>query len=255
MNKFRFWATLLDAYDNFVNSETIWEQYWGWSEKPPHTPEQFKALQKQSLVDSINRVDGEPSKAADRGTCFNEVIDCLILNQPTKRDDITIAGDKERGVIVAQMDGFTFEFPTDLCRQFAAQYTQNGAKAVPQFRCEGVLHLSTADVTLYGYIDELMPYGVHDIKTTKSYTVGKFRNHWQHRVYPYCLGQMGIRSDYFQYDVVEFSGKQISTYKEFYPTFDKGKIEVELERQCTELIAFINDNIADIDRSTTTIFG
>ena len=39
------------------------------------------------------------------------------------------------------------------------------------------IFLSTAygNVLVYGVIDELMPASIHDIKTTGSYTVGKYR--------------------------------------------------------------------------------
>lgn len=47
--KFRFYATLLDAYQNYLDSDIIWSKYWGWSENPPHTPEEFKKIQFQSL--------------------------------------------------------------------------------------------------------------------------------------------------------------------------------------------------------------
>lgn len=241
-NRYRFWATLLDSYTNYLNSEAIWEKYWGWSENPPHTPEEYAEQQFQNLIDSINRVDGVPSEPEDKGTCFNEIIDCLIAGKPTEREDIAITIDKERNMIVAFMDGFHFEFPIDVCRDFAKQYTYNGAKCVSQYKCEAELQLPTATVTLYGYIDELMPSGVHDIKTTRSYNVGKYLHNWQHRVYPYCLWKEGVKCDYFQYDVMEINGKQYNAYKEFYPTFNKKPIQEDLEQICTEFIGFIEEH-------------
>ena len=78
--KFKFYATLLDAYQNYLDSDIIWSKYWGWSENPPHTPEEFKKIQFQSLIDKINRVPFD-SEAADKGTAFNEVIDCMVLHR------------------------------------------------------------------------------------------------------------------------------------------------------------------------------
>ena len=42
--KFKFYATLLDAFTGYLRSDAIYERYWGFSENPPHTPEEFKAL-------------------------------------------------------------------------------------------------------------------------------------------------------------------------------------------------------------------
>lgn len=62
--KWRFYATLLDSFQNYLNSEVIWEQYWGWSENPPHTPEEFKQKQFQDLIDRINRVPFDSEAAS-----------------------------------------------------------------------------------------------------------------------------------------------------------------------------------------------
>lgn len=75
--KYRIYATLLDAFGAYLNSDVIWDKYWGWSENPPHTPEEFHEQQFQELIDRINRKPFD-SEAADRGTAFNEIIDCMI---------------------------------------------------------------------------------------------------------------------------------------------------------------------------------
>lgn len=33
--KYRIYATLLDAFGAYLNSDVIWDKYWGWSENPP----------------------------------------------------------------------------------------------------------------------------------------------------------------------------------------------------------------------------
>ena len=45
--KYRIYATLLDAFGAYLNSDVIWDKYWGWSENPPHTPEEFHEQQFQ----------------------------------------------------------------------------------------------------------------------------------------------------------------------------------------------------------------
>ena len=82
--KYRFYATLLDSYMNYVESDAIWEKYWGWSGAPPHSPEEFRQAQFQQLIDRINRVPFD-SEAADKGTAFNEVIDCMVEHRKSDK--------------------------------------------------------------------------------------------------------------------------------------------------------------------------
>ena len=81
--KYRIYATLLDAFGAYLNSDVIWDKYWGWSENPPHTPEEFHEQQFQELIDRINRKSFD-SEAADKGTAFNEVIDCMVENRKSE---------------------------------------------------------------------------------------------------------------------------------------------------------------------------
>ena len=52
---YRIYATLLDSYFNYLNSDVIYERYYGWSENPPCTEEEFRQKQFQELIDRINR--------------------------------------------------------------------------------------------------------------------------------------------------------------------------------------------------------
>lgn len=238
---YRFYATLLDAYQGYVNSPALWAKYWGNSENPSKTIEEFEAEQFQGLIDKINRVPFE-SKAADRGTVFNEVVDMMILGQSESKR-IAVASDKLHGVVAATLKdrpNYVFIYPIALCQEFAAYYKG----ATPQVLTEGILPTSKGDVVLYGYIDELMPDCVHDIKTTASYSVGKYRENWQHRVYPYCLAQQGVAIDRFEYNVAELhkdTGAFLASYTEQY-TYRADRDTEALQSICEELIAFIEHN-------------
>ena len=70
MKEYNIYATLLDTFQNYLDSDKIYNRYWGNSENPPHTPKEFEMLQYQAVIDRINRVPFD-SDAADRGTCFN----------------------------------------------------------------------------------------------------------------------------------------------------------------------------------------
>lgn len=227
--KFKFYATLLDAFSNYLRSDAIYEKYWGFSENPPHTPEEFKEQQFQSLIDTINRIPFD-SEAADRGTCFNEIVDALIENR------------KPNGVEVERVDGVlyrasynerTFDFPIALCLEFANYYKG----ALTQQRVEAILPTCFGEVLVYGVIDELMPLSIHDIKTTGNYYVGKFKDHWQHIVYPYCLMRNGGDVRLFEYNITDFK----NTYTESYTFVPERDIPI-LTDHCEEFIRFLNDN-------------
>lgn len=227
--KLKFYATLLDAFSNYLRSDAIYERYWGFSENPPHTPEEFKEQQFQSLIDTINRVPFD-SEAADRGTCFNEIVDALIENR------------KPNGVEVERVDGVlyrasynerTFDFPIALCLEFANYYKG----ALTQQRVEAILPTCFGEVLVYGVIDELMPLSIHDIKTTGNYYVGKFKDHWQHIVYPYCLMRNGGDVRLFEYNITDFK----NTYTESYTFVPERDIPI-LTDHCEEFIRFLNDN-------------
>lgn len=216
--KYRFYATILDAFWGYLNSDVIWDKYWGWSENPPHTPEEFHEQQFHELIDRINRKPFDSEKA-DRGTAFNEVIDCMIENRKSETVKVEKVykvnrfgacdemgkplyyDEEETNEVIALKATYNnreFTFPISLCREFAAYYKG----ALPQQRVEAILPTAYGNVLVYGLIDELMPTSVHDVKTTGSYTVGKFKDHHQHLVYPYALMQNGSDVRTFEYNIV-----------------------------------------------------
>ena len=237
--QFKFYATLLDAYQNYIDSDIIWERYWGFSENPPHSPEEFREAQFQALIDRINRVPFD-SERADRGTAFNEVIDCMVKGensdkikvQRVKNDDGKILG------LNVTYNERTFYFPITLCREVADYY--KGALA-QQF-VEAVLPTIYGNVLLYGYIDYVLPFCTHDLKTTGSYSVGNYKNHWQHLVYPYALYQNGCNVPDFEYNVVEL-GKNNSdlNYTESYSYVPERDVP-KLTQHCEDFIRFLQDN-------------
>lgn len=199
---FSVYATALDAYRNMVNSSDVWQNYWAFSENPPHTEEQFHWLQVEQFIDGLNRVDGVPSEAASRGTAFNELIDAFVEWRAPKMVTTTNKDDSGRAVsVTAEVDGFTFTFPLDLLKDYGKRYE----RAVCQYLTKGTMHTRHGIVQLYGYIDELMSDRIVDIKTTGRYEFPKFANNAQHLVYPYCLRQEGMKLDIFDYDIVVFS--------------------------------------------------
>ena len=227
---YNFYATLLDKYQNYLMSGITYQKFWGSSESPQKTEEEFEVQEFQSLIDSINRVPFE-SELADKGTAFNEVIDCIIEHR--KSDRMGIKSDKSTDIISVHFKKWNFTFSKKLCIEFA-EYLKG---SICQYRTESILECIDSSVLLYGYLDELMPFKVVDIKTTSKYNAFKFRNNWQHIVYPYCLNNSGIFINEFEYLVTDFSNVFIESY-----TFNKENDLPKLIEHCESLIEFIETN-------------
>nr|DAO87467.1 MAG TPA: hypothetical protein [Caudoviricetes sp.] len=250
---YQLYPSLIDAYTDYSKSEVIYNKYWGGAETPSLTLEEYEAKAFQDLIDKINRVPKDLIKA-DIGTVFNELVDCLILGHKSTKIEVEKLHDDAGNVVSlrANYNGRSFVYPLDFVRLFVDNYKG----AIPQMLVEGVLPTRRGDVRLYGYLDELMPLSVHDIKTTGSYEVGKFKDHSQHLVYPYCLKQMGYTGvDLFSYDVAEISTnitkqtpeppevvvKLKATYSEEYLFTPERDIPI-LEGKVVEIIDFIEAN-------------
>ena len=113
---YNFYATLLDKYQNYLMSGITYQKFWGSSESPQKTEEEFEVQEFQSLIDSINRVPFE-SELADKGTAFNEVIDCIIEHR--KSDRMGIKSDKSTDIISVHFKKWNFTFSKKLCIEFA----------------------------------------------------------------------------------------------------------------------------------------
>lgn len=264
---YNIYATLLDGFTDYLNSDLIWEKYWGWSESPPHTADQFREKQFKDFIDRINRMPFE-SEPASKGTAFNEIVDCMVEHrQPKDMQAAKVWQDPDTNVLElgeksnanAKLVGvnvkykeYEWTFDIKLLREFADYYKG----ALTQQLVEGILPTTYGNVKLYGYIDELMPQSVHDIKTTGKYAVGKFKDHAQHLVYPYCLIQNGADIRTFEYNVAELDKfGRWETYTETY-MFEPERDIPTLRSRCEDLIRFLNDNRQLItDKKIAPIWG
>lgn len=238
---YNFYATLLDSFQNYLDSDILWEKFWGGSADPKLSISEYAEQCKQDLLDRINRVPFD-SEAADRGTAYNEIVDCLIEHRNTDKMRVSKVFNENNLVVAlkAEYKEREFVFPIEMCRDMADSFKG----AIPQYYCEGILPTKYGNVKLYGFIDELMPDSIHDIKTTSSYQAFKFKNHWQHYVYPYCLMCMGSDVPSFMYDVVLINSKdpfKYDFYREAYCFLPHLHIP-RLTEHCERLIEFINAN-------------
>ena len=243
--KYKIYPSLLDAFRDMVNAPDIWEKFWGNSETPKMTLEEYVEKTNREFLDKVNRAPHEPIEAADRGTAFNEVVDTLIHNKLS--ETVEMKRIEQDGVVVgvgASLNGFTFEFDINLIRDFVRYY--QGAQS--QVLVSGILPTAHGDVELYGYIDELMPFSVHDIKTTGRYEPFKFKDHAQHLVYPYCLQCMGNDVKTFEYNITDFSDVYTETY-----VFESERDIPRLRAWVEDLIGWLEDHRDQI--TDKKIFG
>lgn len=237
---YRIYPTLLDSFQGFLNSDLLWEKFYGDSEDAPYTAEEFTKKQEQDLINHINRVPFT-SEPASCGTALNEIVDCIILNKPTEREGLVITHDNENGIINATLDGFSFAFSEQFCREVADYFHE----CVPQYRCSGILPTKYGPVELYGNIDYLGLDKVFDLKSTSRYDFGKFEDHWQRYTYPYCLLQSADCSEIkeFEFTVCKLrSDKKVifaDFYKEVY-TYDHHVATAKLTMICERFIEWLN---------------
>ncbi len=234
---YKIYATLIDAFNDYLNSDDVWLRYWGHSETPPHTMEEFHDMQFNDLINRINRLPFK-SEAASKGTAFNELVDCLIEYRKTDMMDVEVVrnGFNQPIAFNVTLDGYFFTFPYEQVKEFADYYKG----AVTQYLCKAPIETKNGIVELYGYIDELLPNSVHDIKTTNSYTFPKFKEHIQHIAYPYCLNASGEASvSKFEYNILCWKDGQ--TYTEEYHYVPERDIPI-LRNRLNDLTSFLNDN-------------
>lgn len=208
---YRIYPSLLDKFQGLLNAEKDLEAPWNIDRETGEyrkTLAQIEDEATQSLLNSINRVPFH-SLAADNGTVFNELVDCLHRGRKSFRNDITFKTFREYGLIAArfeQPDGSVEFFYYDLVS--ARNIADFFKGSCCQLFVKGILPTVYGNVELYGYIDELKRDVVYDLKTTGSYyTFGKFEDHWQRFVYPYCLIESGKMSDVlaFEYSVLKWT--------------------------------------------------
>ncbi|HAH55581.1 MAG TPA: HNH endonuclease [Flavobacterium sp.] len=233
-HNYNIYPSLLDRFANYINSSQIYQDYYGFAEEPSISEEEFEKQQFQSLIDGINRVPFE-SEAADKGTMFNEVIDCIIENR--KSDKMNIEVNKAAPAIQVSWKNWIHSFNTWDCKTIADALKG----AVCQNLIEGFLQTKYGAVKLYGYYDYLLPFCLVDLKTTKSYSAFKFIKNWQHIVYPFILNTNGISINDFTYLVYKWNKEGGEIFEENY-TFDAQNDIPKLTDFVEQFIEFMEIN-------------
>ncbi len=262
---FRFSATTLDAYQDFLDTKAeeffYQDESGGWhlnynelTGDLHYSDEEVQLMAWQNLIDKINRVEQKPSEAADKGTALNEIVDCMLENRkPDERVSVKRLYEWVDGLMTekvvglqGEIDGFKFPFDIALCNQIKDYFTGS----VCQFQTSAPLMTDYGLVELYGYPDYVRKNKVYDLKTTKQYKFGKFEKKWQKHVYPYALITSGKCTDIseFEYTCFVLSGgygrSPLITgnmYPEVY-SFDYNNSKSLLLEHCNKFCEFLLAN-------------
>lgn len=206
--RYRLYPSLLDKFQRFLDADKDFEDFGNVDGEGNYkrSLEEIQGEREKELLDAINRVPHAPIEAADRGTCFNALIDYSANGIFTPGLEISSRFCKNNyNTYTAKMNGFEFVFNAHDVDVYAKDYVG----ATSQYLCKGILPTKYGDVQLYGYADEIIRDRVVDIKTTTRYNFGKFEHGWQKEVYPYCLVASGDMTGVtaFDYDVYILSAR------------------------------------------------
>ena len=219
MNKprieFKIYPSLLDKFQEFLDYEQAAEEPWNKVSETAKEKGQYPDLEvgdyilspdemadklEQELIDTINRVPHEPWEAADKGTCFNEIVDMIIADRECEYEGMEV--ETGETTITARLHGFEFTYDRTFCEEVA----QGLAGSVSQLFTKSTIDTKYGTVELYGYIDEYLLNQVIDLKTTSQYDFLKFERKWQRHIYPYCLVENGNEVEGFEYRVIKWKG-------------------------------------------------
>jgi uncharacterized protein YlaI len=270
---YRIYPSLLQKFQSLLDVELEVNDFWNIDSDGNYkkTADELSDKYEAELLAMVNRESREPIEAASQGTAFNEIVDCLIENRGSSNESIVIrsvwydpsckmviGGDPDdikdktglEKVIEASLDGFTFYFNTQFCKE-ASSYFKG---SIPQYLCSAILPTQYGDVELYGYIDELRQDKVYDIKTTSNYQYGKFENGWQKDVYPYCLVASGDCDEITEFEYTVFLLKKLkdqpitgTMYRECY-SYNHERTRQRLTQMCERFIEWLEahrDQIKD----------
>lgn len=225
MNRYSIYPSLLDGFAYYQSIDDY----------------DLRKAKEQELIDSINRVPHPPIEVASRGTALNEIVDSIIeARKPT------INYRYNDGCYICDIDGFQFCFSNKIVYSLIEELYDCCCQVLTKAEIE----IPQGIVSLYGYADYVRDGEVIDLKTTNHYSVGKYRDHWQHYVYPYCLTKSGNMSDIsqFYYLVAELHTDRATDlidaefYTEYYP-FNFKDAENSLRNFLSlEFIPFLEDH-------------
>ena len=270
---FKFSPSLLQSFQDYLDCESNYERFFGNSEEPSLTYAEYEEQKFKELIDRINRVPFE-SVATDKGSCLNEIVDCIISRVPSTRDDIKIASltsyeklcedgawdmvnnkplcyerwfeTVRKPCIYAAKGSNEFYFDIGFCKGVAEYFKDS----LCQVYTEAAIDTEYGKVLLYGYPDYVRGNMVYDLKTTSRYEFGKYSKYWQQHVYPYCLTESGKcegieASEFTAYALKGGTERSPLIWGEQYPetyVYNHERSAKLLRGICGQFIQFLNTN-------------
>lgn len=189
MNRYQIYPSLLDAFQRYLDSELDAESFSNINAEGDYklSADELADRRKQELLARINRVPFT-NEAVERGKAFNALIDHSI---GAWNKQIIVHYDEQLEIVEVIFNDKIWWFDSELCREVARGL--HGATCQPY--AEKVLDTKYGEVLLYGYADYIMQDRILDLKTTASYSFGKYERGWQRFVYPYIFSDlMQVRS-------------------------------------------------------------
>ena len=231
--RYNIYPTLLDAFQIYLDADARAEEWWNIDEvgNYRHTPQELAECAEQELIDTINRCREFDTTLADRGTLFNNIVDEMIKEEYAGSDTV-----EQR-----TLNGHTFNFDVKMAKGIANMMP--GAEF--QQPVSATIETRHGDVNLCGYVDYWWRDTVIDLKTTSRYDFGKYANHWQRYLYPYCLCKNGCDVSWFQFVVVLMKEKKSTgviegeIYTEFYNHY-QAIAESKLRNICELFIEWLD---------------
>lgn len=239
---YAFSPSLLDAFETMNNTKLedyfyqdesgAWHKNYNEEDGTFHLSDaEMHERLKKEFLDKVNKVPQPPSEAASKGTAFNEIVDCLVLNRKPENPKVVIktirSGDdlfsvKPKPSPVILPDNTTRPDEAAMNQLYAQcmeQYSKIGMpfiyaaidgfeflfdknlcmdaaeyhkNSLCQYYTAATLQTSKGLVELHGYIDYLRENKIFDAKTSKKYDFGNYMHRWQRYTYPYTMIESGL---------------------------------------------------------------
>lgn len=244
----KIYPSLLDKFKSFINLDI--EEFW-WQDEAGkwhrnydessglyhYSASEVEELAKQQLIDAINRVPFS-SKAANMGTGFNNIVDYVLNGVNTSSAPIYIYDDYYSTILDEEELKYDRHFIESVADYLTGSSSQifTGANLMTKY---GIVYL-------YGYVDEIQQNKIIDLKFSKKYDFGNYKEGMQRHVYPYCLTESGLVKGIkeFEYCCYQHNGADIlkgTQYREVY-TYNHEQSSEYLRDVCERFIEFLYEN-------------
>jgi len=212
MTKYLITATLINAYQYYINDEF----------KSP-------ADSRADFLKTLSREKFEPNEAMQKGIDFEAKVQFLTTNITV--DDLRHFYKEKVGETVIN-NRLSIEDAINWLLQ-QPEYIISGIVegGLWQQTCKKDLQVGDKEFLLYGKMDVVKRDTIYDIKFTSNYELGKFFNSSQHLIYLYCTGLPK-----FQYLISNGEDYWIEDY------YNHANIENEIKGKISDFLGYLEND-------------